>query len=119
MKCALTLKSHESAVTCLQFDQTKLVSGSLDGTLKLWDLKNGTSLLDTIKVPTRSKKTVGVTAMKLRDNLILTGGFDKVAQLWDIRLKESERCIRTFDGHMDELSVVAFSGAVFRLSLCV
>ena len=39
--CVYTLNGHDSAVTCLQFDDTKLLSGSDDGTLKLWDLRTG------------------------------------------------------------------------------
>ena len=33
----LTLKSHTDGVTCLQFDDKVIVSGSYDKTVKLWD----------------------------------------------------------------------------------
>lgn len=33
----LTLKSHTDGVTCLQFDDKVIVSGSYDRTVKLWD----------------------------------------------------------------------------------
>ncbi len=33
----LTLKSHTDGVTCLQFNDKVIVSGSYDRTVKLWD----------------------------------------------------------------------------------
>lgn len=42
----ITLVGHQDAVTCLSLSETtgKVVSGSLDRTIKLWDLLNGTCL---------------------------------------------------------------------------
>ena len=37
----MTLHGHHDAVTCLQFDQTRIISGSLDSTLKFWDISTG------------------------------------------------------------------------------
>ena len=39
--CVMTLRGHQDAVTCLQFDSTRIISGSLDCNLKFWDLKTG------------------------------------------------------------------------------
>lgn len=33
----LTLKSHSDGVTCLQFNDEVIVSGSYDKSVKLWD----------------------------------------------------------------------------------
>ena len=38
--CIATLQGHHDAVTCLQFDDTRIVSGSLDCTLRFWDLRS-------------------------------------------------------------------------------
>jgi F-box/WD-40 domain protein MET30 len=35
------LEGHDSAVTCVYFDNEKLISGSMDGSLRLWDMKTG------------------------------------------------------------------------------
>jgi WD40 repeat protein len=43
-----TLIGHTAPVTCLQFDEYHLVSGSLDKTVKVWDLRTG-SIADTLK----------------------------------------------------------------------
>ena len=39
--CIMTLMGHQDAVTCLQFDATRIVSGSLDCNLKFWDVHSG------------------------------------------------------------------------------
>ena len=46
--CLSTLTGHQDAVTCLQFDANKIISGSLDSNLKFWDLHTGqcTSTID-------------------------------------------------------------------------
>ena len=45
-----TLMGHQNSVTCLQFDASKIISGSLDSNLKFWDLKTGecTSTIDWV-----------------------------------------------------------------------
>jgi WD40 repeat protein len=35
MRCAQTLKGHKSSVRCVQFDDTRIVSGSWDNTIKV------------------------------------------------------------------------------------
>lgn len=40
----MTLDAHHDAVTCLQFDDTRIVSGSLDCNLKFWDVNTGQCL---------------------------------------------------------------------------
>ena len=39
--CIRTLTGHQDAVTCLQFDSTRIVSGSMDCNLKMWDIHSG------------------------------------------------------------------------------
>jgi len=43
-ECVKTLHGHQDAVTCLQFDNTRIVSGSIDCTLRFWDLHNQCSV---------------------------------------------------------------------------
>ena len=40
----MTLRGHQDAVTCLMFDSTRIVSGSLDHNLKFWDIHTGDCL---------------------------------------------------------------------------
>lgn len=46
-----TLPGHNAPITCLQFDQVHLVSGSLDKTVRIWDLRTG-SVFDTLTYTT-------------------------------------------------------------------
>ena len=39
--CELTLHGHEGAVSCLQFDETRIISGALDRLIKIWNITNG------------------------------------------------------------------------------
>ena len=40
-QCMCTLFGHQGAVTCLQFDSRRIVSGSLDCNIKFWDMVTG------------------------------------------------------------------------------
>lgn len=42
-----TLTGHTGPITCLQFDEIHIASGSLDKTLKVWDLRTG-GIFETI-----------------------------------------------------------------------
>lgn len=44
-----TLIGHTGPVTCLQFDETHIVSGSLDKTLRIWDLRMGGAAVETLR----------------------------------------------------------------------
>ena len=40
-QCKLTLHGHEGAVSCLQFDDNRIISGALDRLIKIWNLSTG------------------------------------------------------------------------------
>ncbi|KIM28632.1 hypothetical protein M408DRAFT_329391 [Serendipita vermifera MAFF 305830] len=42
-----TLAAHTGAITCFQHDEFKILSGS-DGTLKMWDIRDGTNARDLL-----------------------------------------------------------------------
>ncbi|KAM0754069.1 WD40 repeat-like protein [Meredithblackwellia eburnea MCA 4105] len=46
-ECRHTLAAHSGAITCFQHDEAKVISGS-DGTLKMWDVQNGTFTRDLL-----------------------------------------------------------------------
>lgn len=45
--CRHTLAAHSGAITCFQHDEYKVVSGS-DGTLKMWDVRDGSFTRDLL-----------------------------------------------------------------------
>ena len=42
-----TLAAHNGAITCFQHDEFKVLSGS-DGTLKMWDIRDGSQVRDLL-----------------------------------------------------------------------
>lgn len=44
-----TLLGHTGPITCLQFDEMHIATGSLDKTLRLWDLRTG-GVVETLHV---------------------------------------------------------------------
>ncbi|KIJ44312.1 hypothetical protein M422DRAFT_228387 [Sphaerobolus stellatus SS14] len=45
--CNQILQAHTNAITCFQHDEFKVLSGS-DGTLKMWDIRDGTVVRDLL-----------------------------------------------------------------------
>lgn len=39
--CKLTFHGHQAAVSCLHFDETRIISGALDRLIKIWNLVTG------------------------------------------------------------------------------
>lgn len=39
--CKLTFHGHEAAVSCLHFDESRIISGALDRLIKIWNLVTG------------------------------------------------------------------------------
>ena len=78
------------------------LSAGTDGTLRLWDLTQGTNT-QTIVVPDR---LIASACFGLDDRICLTGGKDGVLRLWDLR---GETCVRTLRGHEDMVTGVALT----------
>ena len=98
---------HAGAVTSGAFsrDGTHLLTGSEDGTLKLWDLAT-TRLVRTFS---GHKGEVTVVALSPDGSRALSGGKDKTIRLWEVA---TGRLIRTIYAHLDsssDVGSVAFS----------
>lgn len=39
--CKLTFHGHQAAVSCLHFNETRIISGALDRLIKIWNLMTG------------------------------------------------------------------------------
>jgi division protein 1 len=62
-----TLPGHIAPITCLQFDEIHLVSGSLDKTIRIWDLRTG-SVFDTLTY------TTPVSSLQFNSSKIISSG---------------------------------------------
>jgi WD40 repeat protein len=81
-------------------DGSCALSGSGDGTLRLWDLATGKTLR-TLKGHTDRVRTVAVLA---DGSPALSGSFDNTLRLWDLATGAT---LRTLEGHTNSVTAVA------------
>ncbi|KAH3668350.1 hypothetical protein OGAPHI_002104 [Ogataea philodendri] len=79
-----------NVITCLQFDDEKIVAGSDDHTITIYDTNTG-KLRSVL-----SGHTGGVWAMKYLGNILATGATDRTVRIWNIK---QGKCTHIFRGH--------------------
>ena len=85
------LKGHDDhVITCLQFCGSKIVSGSDDGTLKVWSAISGKCLRTLVG------HTGGVWSSQLSGNTIVSGSTDRTLKVWNA---DTGHCMHTLYGH--------------------
>ncbi|WCJ20377.1 Zinc finger CCCH domain-containing protein 17 [Euphorbia peplus] len=75
-KLVATMKGHTATVTCLRVGGKRLYSGSMDGTIRVWDL-NTLKCLQLLK-----EHTDVVTSLICWDRYILSCSLDKTIKVW-------------------------------------
>jgi RNA polymerase sigma factor (sigma-70 family) len=113
-----TLKGHDNGVRSIAFapDGKRLVSGSHDGTVRVWEVSTGKELL-RIAVPVRGRPTdpkgldvdrggVYCVAFSRDGKAVASGDYDGTIYLWDAG---TGRRLHTLTGHGREVSGLAFS----------
>ncbi|KAI0129108.1 WD domain-containing protein [Xylariales sp. AK1849] len=70
---------HTNGVTCLQFDDNILASGSYDATIKLWDMETG----EVIRTLVGHQQ--GIRSLQFDDRLLVSGGLDGLVKIWNWR----------------------------------
>ncbi|KAL6066285.1 Nuclear distribution protein PAC1 (Fragment), variant 3 [Balamuthia mandrillaris] len=86
-----TLRGHDSQLYCLQFDEEKIVSGSEDETIKVWNLHTRECRM------TMRGHNSGVWCLQFHKDRLLSGSEDATVKVWDL---QNGRCIHTFTGHV-------------------
>lgn len=98
------LKGHDDyVITCLQFSNNRIVSGSDDHTLKVWSAITGKCLR------TLYGHTGGVWASQMEGNLIVSGSTDRTLKVWNA---DSGQCIHTLYGHTSTVRCMDIHGKV-------
>lgn len=92
-ECLRTLKGHTAEILRVgtTSDGRRAVSGSSDGTLRVWDLDSGVCL-HVLRVDGQMVFGVGMTP----DGLRAVSGGNGPVQVWDL---EGGACLRTLTGH--------------------
>jgi F-box and WD-40 domain protein CDC4 len=81
---------HRHVVTCLLFDSDKILTGSDDTKINVYDTETGAlrRRLDGHEG--------GVWALQYEGNMLVSGSTDRTVRVWDI---EAGRCLQVFQGH--------------------
>jgi F-box/WD-40 domain protein 7 len=88
----LSVKISQSETCCfvlLQFDGIHVVSGSLDTSIRVWDVKTG-----TLKHTLMGHQSL-TSGMELRNNMLVSGNADSTVKIWDIT---TGACLLTLSG---------------------
>jgi WD40 repeat protein/tRNA A-37 threonylcarbamoyl transferase component Bud32 len=100
----LTLNGHSKNVLSVSFspDGKRIVSGSKDSTVKVWDAETGQETL-TLNGHAREVASVSFSP---RGQRIVSGSWDSTVKVWDA---ETGQETLTLNGHSDEVRSVRFS----------
>lgn len=87
----ISFRGHQDrVVTCLQFDTDKILTGSDDSSINVYDTNSG--VLRT----TLEGHEGGVWALQYEGNTLVSGSTDRTVRVWDIANGE---CSQVFHGH--------------------
>lgn len=99
-KCNVrTLEGHTQGISCVQFDDTRIASGSYDKTIRVWDIKSNESDV----VLTLAGHSGTVRCLDLNGNRLVSGSVDRSIKVWDLSFKSywsGASCKVTMIGHM-------------------
>ncbi|KAH7135832.1 WD40-repeat-containing domain protein [Dendryphion nanum] len=87
----IAFRAHQNhVVTCLQFDTDKILTGSDDTNINVYDTKTG-ALRSRLE-----GHEGGVWALQYEGNTLVSGSTDRSVRVWDI---EKGKCTQVFQGH--------------------
>ncbi|KAF1991920.1 WD40 repeat-like protein [Aulographum hederae CBS 113979] len=87
----LAFRAHQRhVVTCLQFDTEKIITGSDDTNIHVYDTKTGRKKLSL------EGHEGGVWALQYEGNILVSGSTDRSVRVWDL---STGKCLQVFHGH--------------------
>ena len=102
--CLQTLAGHLNSVCSVAYspDGTKIISGSFDNTIKIWDANTG-ECLQTLE---GHSHYVWSVAYSPDGTKIVSGSYDNTIKIWDAN---TGACLQTLTGHSGGVESVAYS----------
>ena len=102
----LELKGHTSHVRCVTFspDGKRIVSGSYDRTIRIWDLQTGCLVMKPLKMHTGG---VYCVTFSPDGTQLASGGLDLTVLLWNAMT--GRLAAKPFQGHTGKVTCVSFS----------
>jgi WD40 repeat protein len=96
-------KAHTSDIYSLAADENtgRLLSGSIDKTLKFWNMLNG---WDCSKVIEGHFDSIRCIILSEDNQYLFSGGYDNVVKIWDLQLR---KCLATLSGHQACITDIA------------
>jgi len=106
-ECMKVFAGHSGAIAAGKWFHSgkKLVTGSEDGSMRIWDPKNGNTITN-INGPLFHESGVVSLAINADDTLILSGSSDSKACLTRV---DSGKIVNKFTGHTESVETVAFA----------
>ncbi|KAF9998619.1 hypothetical protein BGZ65_005889 [Modicella reniformis] len=96
---AKDLPGHTEGIYCIQFDDHKIVSGSRDNTIKIWDLMSGRCLRTYVG------HSASVLCLQYDEQQIVSGSSDTSIFVWDL---ETGKVLQRLKGHADSVLSLRF-----------
>ncbi|KAK3806303.1 MAG: quinon protein alcohol dehydrogenase-like superfamily, partial [Benniella sp.] len=96
-------RGHTDGVMCLQFDDSFLITGSYDNTVKVWNIETAECLR------TLTGHALCVRALQFDEAKLITGSMDRTLRIWNYH---TGQCIRTLQGHTDGVVTLDFDSRI-------
>lgn len=111
----LTLRGHEDPVLSVAFggDGKRIVSGSSDNTVRVWDAEAGSEPLLTLRGHEREVRSVAFSGDGKR---IVSGSEDRAVRVWDVSPTDVELARLTATASFIAAGRIDDTGALVRLS---
>jgi WD40 repeat protein len=94
-----SLKGHQGDVLSVIISDGKIISGSQDKTIKVWDLNSG-KLIYTL-----SGHNSGIYSLAVTDNKLLSCSADRTIKIWDLNTAELKFTLLGHNSHVYSLAV--------------
>ncbi|KAK9317628.1 WD40-repeat-containing domain protein [Lipomyces starkeyi] len=106
---AYNLDGHEESVYCVQFDDEKIITGSRDRSVRVWDTTTGKQLM-ALNATSAALEDNPIThsgsvlCLQYDDKMMLTGSSDETVIIWELPAYRAVRQLHDHKGGILDLS---------------